>query len=136
MSSLNKVFLIGNLTRDPELRHTPGGAAVCDLGMAMNRKYKSGDEWRDEVVFCDVTVWGKAGEACSQYLAKGRQVFVEGRLRTAEWETQDGQKRQKLEVVAEPGGVQFLGGKPRADPQRDAPAPEQQGDLDLDSIPF
>jgi len=108
MSSLNKVVLIGNLTRDPELRYIPSGSAICKFGLAVNRKYKAGDEWKDETTFVDITVWGKQGETASEYLSKGRQVCVEGRLTYSQWETDDGQKRSKLEVTGE--RVIFLGG--------------------------
>ncbi len=107
MASLNKVILIGNLTRDPELRYTPSGTAMAKLGLATNRKYKQGDEWKEEVTFVDITVWGRQAETSSEYLSKGRPVLIEGRLQYSQWETDDGQKRSKLEVVAE--RVQFLG---------------------------
>ena len=96
---------MGNLTRDPELRYTASGAAVASFGLAVNRKFKQGEEWKDEVCFVDITVWAKQGENCSQYLNKGSLVFIEGRLNYQTWET-DGQKRSKLEVVA--NNVQFL----------------------------
>jgi len=109
MASLNKVFLIGNLTRDPEVRYTPSGAAVGDLGMAVSRRFKSADgENKEEVCFVNVTVWGRQAETCAEYLKKGRPVMVEGRLRFEEWE-KDGKKNNKLVVVAE--RVQFLGGR-------------------------
>ncbi|KMP11039.1 single-stranded DNA-binding protein [Candidatus Nitromaritima sp. SCGC AAA799-A02] len=108
MANFNKVLLMGNLTRDPELRYTANGAAVTNLGLAINRKFKQGDEWKEEVCFVDITVWGKQGENCAEYLSKGRPVFVEGRLRFSSWES-DGQKRNKLDVVAD--NVQFLGSR-------------------------
>ena len=108
MANLNKVFLIGNLTRDPELRYTPGGTAVANLGLAVNRKFKdSTGELKEEVCFLTVTVWDKQAEACCQYLIKGRPVFVEGVLQSRFWETPDGQKRSAIDVRAE--RVQFLG---------------------------
>ncbi len=108
MANLNKVFLIGNLTRDPELRYTPGGTAVANLGLAVNRKFKdSTGELKEEVCFLTVTVWDKQAEACCQYLVKGRPVFVEGVLQSRFWETSDGQKRSAIDVRAE--RVQFLG---------------------------
>ncbi len=107
MASFNKVMLMGNLTRDPELRFTANGAAVAGFGLAMNRKYKQGDEWKEEVCFVDITVWGKQAENCAEYLSKGRPVFVEGYLRLNSWETDSGEKRNKLEVVA--NSVLFLG---------------------------
>ena len=105
MASFNKVLLMGNLTRDPELRYTSSGAAVASFGLAGNRKFKQGEDWKDEVCFVDITVWAKQGENCAQYLNKGSLVFHEGRLNYQTWET-DGQKRNKLEVVA--NNVQFL----------------------------
>ena len=108
MANLNKVFLIGNLTRDPELRYTPGGTAVANLGIAVNRKFKdSSGELKEEVCFLTVTVWDKQAEACCEYLTKGRPVFVEGVLQSRFWETSDGQKRSAIDVRAE--RVQFLG---------------------------
>jgi len=108
MANLNKVFLIGNLTRDPELRYTPGGTAVANLGIAVNRKFKdSSGELKEEVCFLTVTVWDKQAEACCQYLTKGRPVFVEGVLQSRFWETSEGQKRSAIDVRAE--RVQFLG---------------------------
>ena len=108
MANLNKVFLIGNLTRDPELRYTPGGTAVANLGLAVNRRFKdSSGELKEEVCFLTVTVWDKQAEACCQYLKKGRPVFVEGVLQSRFWETNDGQKRSAIDVRAE--RVQFLG---------------------------
>jgi len=105
MASFNKVLLMGNLTRDPELRYTSSGAAVASFGLAVNRKFKQGEEWKDEVCFVDITVWAKQGENCAQYL-KGSLVFLEGRLNYQTWEADGGQKRSKLEVVA--NNVQFL----------------------------
>jgi single-strand DNA-binding protein len=112
MASLNKVFLIGNLTRPPELRYTPSGTAVTDLRLAVNRSYTTqGGERRDETHFLTVVVWGKQAESSAQYLDKGRPVLVEGRLQTREWEGKDGQRRNVVEVVAE--RIQFLG-RPKA----------------------
>ncbi len=98
---------MGNLTRDPELRYTASGAAVASFGLAVNRKYKAGDEWKDEVCYVDITVWAKQAENCAEYLHKGSPVFLEGRLNFQSWETDTGQKRNKLEVVA--NNIQFLG---------------------------
>ena len=107
MASFNKVLFIGNLTRDPELRYTSGGTAVASFGLAVNRKFKQGEEWKDEVCFVDITVWAKQGENCAEYLNKGSQAFIEGRLNYQTWEDkQSGQQRSKLEVVA--NNVQFL----------------------------
>lgn len=114
MANLNKVFLMGNLTRDPELRYVPSGAPVATFGLAVNRRYvtQHGDK-KDEVCFVRVVVFGKQAESCSQHLNKGRLVFVEGRLQYRSWE-QEGQKRSALDVVAD--RVQFLGGpKPTSD---------------------
>jgi len=108
MASLNKVFLIGRLTRDPELRYIPSGTAVSNFSMAISRVYtvpQSGEK-KEEVCFVRVVAWGRQAETCSQYLSKGRLVFVDGRLQYRTWETQDGQKRSTLEVRAE--RVQFL----------------------------
>ena len=108
MASVNKVMLMGNLTRDPELRYTSNGSAVTSFGLAVNRKFKQGDEWKDDVCFVDITVWGKQGENCEKYIDKGSPVFIEGFLKFSTWES-DGQKRNKLEVVA--NTVQFLGSR-------------------------
>lgn len=106
MASYNKVLLMGNLTRDPELRFTAGGSAVANFGLAVNRKYKQGDELKEDVCFVDITVWGKLAENCTEYLSKGRSVFIDGRLNFSTWETKEGQKRNKLDVVA--NTVDFL----------------------------
>ena len=100
--SLNKVQLIGNLTRDPELRYTPTGAAVCTIGLATNRQWttESGEK-KEEVEFHRVVAWNKLAELCSQLLVKGRKIYVEGRLRTNTWQTQDGSPRSTTEVVIE-----------------------------------
>ena len=109
-ANINRVVLVGNLTRDPELRHTPSGTAVCSLRLAVNsrRKDQSG-QWVDKPNYFDITVWGQQGESCAQYLSKGRPVAVDGRLEWREWDAQDGSKRQAVEVVAD--SVQFLGGR-------------------------
>ena len=108
MASLNKVFLIGNLVRPPELRYTPSGTAVADLRLAVSRNYTTqGGDKREETYFLTIVVWGKQAEACGEYLDKGSPILVEGRLQTREWETKDGQKRSVVEVVAE--RVQFMG---------------------------
>lgn len=141
MPNLNKVFLIGNLTRDPELRYIPSGTAVCALGLAVNRRFKTkqGDS-RDETLFVDVTVWGKQAELCSQYLSKGRPVFIEGRLRLETWTGNDGQKKSKMRVVAE--NFQFLGPGPGAaaaeaptEPGAAEEPPSEPGQTN-DEIPF
>ena len=103
MASYNKVTFIGNLTRDVELQYLPSGAAVAKFGLAMNRKYndKNSGEQKEEVCFVDIVAWQRTAEICNEYLAKGKQVFIEGRLVLNSWETDDGQKRHKHEVVAE-----------------------------------
>ena len=110
MAAINRVVLVGNLTRDPELRHTPSGTAVCNLRLAVNtrRKDETG-QWVDKPNYFDITVWGNQGERCAQYLSKGRPVGVDGRLEWREWETPEGNKRQAVDVVADT--VQFLGGR-------------------------
>ena len=109
MPSLNKVFLMGNLTRDPELRYTPGGSAVCELGLAVNRRFTQGNgEVKDETTFVDIVVWGKQAETAQRYLQKGAGTFVEGRLVYETWTEKDTQKkRSRIRVVAE--RLQFLG---------------------------
>lgn len=102
----NKVVLIGNLTRDPETRYTPQGTSVCNFGLAVNRKFKQGDEMKEEVTFINIVVFGKQADTCGQYLNKGSQVLIEGRLQEKRWETDDGQKRNKHEIVAQ--GVRFM----------------------------
>ena len=110
-SNVNRVVITGNLTRDPELRSTPGGTSVCKLRVAVNsrRKDSSSGEWVDKPNYFDVTVWAAQGENCANYLSKGRPVAVDGRLEWREWEAQDGSKRQAVEIIAE--SVQFLGSR-------------------------
>ena len=111
-ASLNRVFLMGNLTRDPELRYVPSGSAVANFTVAVNRSYKdNAGEKKEEVSFIRVVVWGKMAEICGEYLTKGRPVMVEGRLKSRSWEDQGGQKRSALEVVAT--NVQFMGARDR-----------------------
>lgn len=122
MASLNKVILIGNLTRDPEIRYTPKGSAVCDLGLAVNRRYTTeSGERQEEVTFLDVVLWGKQAELAGQYLHKGRAVFIEGRLQMDTWEDKaSGQKRSKIKIVSE--NMQFIdskGGAPRGGGEHD-----------------
>lgn len=109
MANFNKVILIGNLTKDPELRYTPNGTAVTSFPIAINRRYKQGDEMKEEVCYIDIVVFGKQAESCGQYLAKGNGVIVDGRLQQRRWETEDGQKRNKHEVVAQ--SIRFLSKK-------------------------
>jgi single-strand DNA-binding protein len=142
-ASINRVILVGNLTRDPELRHTPSGTAVCSLRLAVNsrRKDETG-QWVDKPNYFSITVWGNQGENCAQYLAKGRPVAIDGRLDWREWESQDGGKREAVEVVAET--VQFLGGRGDGDGGGYLPAetPAAARDADFataatdDDIPF
>jgi single-strand DNA-binding protein len=113
-TNINRVVLTGNLTRDPELRSTAGGMSVCSLRIASNtrRKDASTGEWVDKPNYFDVTVWGAQGENCARYLSKGRPVALDGRLEWREWQTQEGAKRQSVEIVAD--AVQFLGGRDEA----------------------
>lgn len=154
--SFNQVILMGNLTRDPELRQTPNGQNVCSFSLALNRSYKAADgSWTEATDYIDVVAWGPLGERVSQYLTKGRPCLVNGRLQSRSWE-QDGQKRSKVEVVAQ--DVTFLGGGQGGegnvrsggefDQSSAAPAPaskkkddiviEDIGDepINLDDIPF
>ncbi|MBI4436327.1 MAG: single-stranded DNA-binding protein [Candidatus Omnitrophica bacterium] len=143
MASLNKVFLMGNLTRDPELRYVPSGTAVASFGLAMNRTYTTQTgEKKEEVCFVTVVVWGKQAESCSQYLNKGSQVLVEGRLSSRSWE-QEGQKRSVLEVRAE--RVQFLGRqkagtveglKEEAEEEVTTESPSKGGGVTTEEVPF
>jgi single-strand DNA-binding protein len=129
-ANINRVVLVGNLTRDPELRHTPSGTPVCSLRIAVNtrRKDETG-QWTDKPNYFDITVWGQQGENCAQYLAKGRPVAVDGRLEWREWEAQDGSKRQAVEIVAD--SVQFLGGRMEGE----APAYVAAGSAGGDDFP-
>ena len=144
MANLNKVLLLGNVTRDPEVRYTPKGSAVCDLGVAVNRAYTTDSgEKREEVTFVEVTLWGRTAEVASEYLKKGRPVFIEGRLQMDTWDDkQTGQKRTRLRVVAE--NMQLLGGRPSAGADaagesRQTSAPPKKSSTpepDEDEIPF
>lgn len=138
-TNLNLCAITGNLTRDPELRHTPSGAAVCDIGVAVNEREKNATtgEWEERPNFFNVTVWGNQAESCANYLAKGRPVAIQGRLRFESWES-NGEKRSAVKIVAQT--VQFLGGKddhklPSGDPVAavDPPAENAEG---ADGIPF
>ncbi len=149
--SFNQVILMGNLTRDPELRTIPSGQSVCSFSLALNRSYKGQDgSWQEATDYIDVVAWGPLGERVAQYLSKGRPCLVNGRLQSRSWE-QDGQKRSKVEVVAQ--DVTFLGGrgegdnaggssdggsKPAAKKQEDDVVIEDIGDepINLDDIPF
>ncbi len=164
MASLNKVMLIGNLTRDPEIKYTPKGTAIADIGLAVNRTYSTDSgEKREEVTFIDVTLWGRVAEIVGEYCKKGRPLFVEGRLQLDTWDDkQSGQKRSKLKVVGEniqllgsreggaggsggAGGESSEGGRPEArssssfkKPASPPPRPAADPDLDTegDDIPF
>lgn len=149
MASFNKVILLGNLTRDPEVRYTPKGSAVCDLAIAVNRQYtlESGEK-REEVTYVDVVLWSRLAEIAGEYLKKGRPVFIEGRLQMDTWDDkQTGQKRSKLRVIAET--MQLLGGRPAsgaaeagaeerlARPSKTTPPPPSAtAEPDDDEIPF
>jgi single-strand DNA-binding protein len=110
MANINRVILVGNLTRDPELRHTPSGTAVCSLRVAVNsRRRDESGQWVDKPNYFSVSVFGNQAESCSQYLSKGRPVAIDGRLDWREWQAQDGSKREAVEIVAE--SVQFLGSR-------------------------
>jgi len=111
MADLNRVTLVGRLTRDAELKSISTGTAVCKFGIAVNRAIKSGDEWKEEASFFDVVLWGRRGEALHQYLTKGKTVGVDGELRQDRWQ-QDGQNRSRVEIVAT--NIQLLGGNPGA----------------------
>jgi len=108
-SNINTVVVTGNLTRDPELRHLNSGTAVCKLRIAVNTRRKDGDQWVDKPNYFDVTVWGAQGENCATYLSKGRPVAIQGRLEWREWQNDNGDKRQAVEIIAE--SVQFLGSR-------------------------
>ena len=149
MPSLNKVLLMGNLTRDPELRVTPKGTSICQFGLAINRQFKmESGESREEVIFVDIEAWGKQGETIAKYCTKGRPLYVEGRLRLDQWEDKNTkEKRSRMKVVLE--NFQFLGGgrgeggeaprsfAPRSNagaaPRPSAPAPQENLDED---VPF
>ena len=119
MPSYNHVALMGNLTKDPELKYTSGGAAVCNFGLAINSTYTDNDgEKQEDVTFIDIVCWNKLAEAVAEYLHKGSPAFVEGRLKQNSWETEDGQRRYKHEIIAR--SVQFLSnGKPGQDEDED-----------------
>ncbi|MDE0570145.1 MAG: single-stranded DNA-binding protein [Verrucomicrobiales bacterium] len=157
MPSVNKVILIGNLTRDPEVRYTPKGTAVADIGMAMNRSWTppDGGERREEVTFVTVTFWGRQAEVAGEYLKKGRPVYIEGRLQMDSWDDKNtGEKRTKLKIVGEK--MEFLGGgegggggsspqQREENPQSNQSAPQSpaendgaqfETDSDDDDIPF
>jgi single-strand DNA-binding protein len=142
MATFNKVILLGNLTRDPELRYTPQGSAVCEFALALNYTYtnKQTGQKVEEVSFIDIVAWGKTGEICAEYLKKGRQVMIEGRLKQDRWEAQDGKKMSKVRVTAEnvqfvgsrpadQGGAAAKGGGPPAGGPEEGPPPGQEEDI-------
>jgi single-strand DNA-binding protein len=134
MASFNKVILVGNVTRDIELRQIGSGSSVCDLGLAVNdRKKTQSGEWVDETTFVDVTLWNKTAEVAAQYLGKGSPVLIEGKLKLESWET-DGQKRTKLKVVGE--RMQMLGGKKEAAVQQTSRISGGFSQDSHDEIPF
>lgn len=138
MTSFNKVILLGNLTRDPEVRYTPNGIAVASFALAVNRKYKQGEETKEEVSYIDIVVFGKQAESCGQYINKGDAVLIDGRLQQRRWETEDGQKRSKVEVVAQ--FVNFMpkrswSGQGQGAAQTE-PGPEPSPSVDEGEIPF
>ena len=151
MANFNKVFLMGNLTRDPEVRYTPKGTAIATIGLAVNRVWTNeGGEKKEEVTFVDVDVWGRQAETIGQYMSKGRPIFIEGRLKLDTWDDKEtGQKRSKMKVVCE--SFQFLGGPvkgaevsdapPASKPARSRPAATPAAEADgpsegEDNIPF
>lgn len=154
MASFNRVILVGNLTRDIELRYTPGGTPVTDMGMAVNERVKRNEQWTDEVNYFDVTLWSRTAEIAAEYLSKGSPVLIEGRLKYDTWE-QDGQKRSKIKIVGERmqmlgsrsgGGGGSGGNAPHSQPaqqQQAAPAAQQQNNNAMapstppdDDVPF
>lgn len=124
MASLNKVMLMGNLGKDPELRKTGSGTSVCNFSIATTERWKNNESgnWDEKTEWHNIVVWGKQGENCHQYLTKGRPVFIEGRLQTRSWDDKEGKKRYTTEVVATM--VKFLGGRPEASAFAGAPAAE------------
>ena len=138
MNSFNKVILLGNLTRDPEVRYTPSGTAVASFAIAVNRKYKQGEETKDEVSYIDIVVFGKTAENCGQYLNKGDAILVEGRLQQRRWDDKDsGQKRSKVEVVAQL--VNFMPkrtGSPAGQSSKPEHEPMPEPPVDEGEIPF
>ncbi|MCA9320745.1 MAG: single-stranded DNA-binding protein [Planctomycetes bacterium] len=161
MANFNKVLLLGNLTREPEVRYLPSGAPVCEIGLAINRVWndQQSGEKREQVCFVDCVAYGRAGETIAKYMTKGRPIFIEGRLNYRSWDSPEGQKRSKLDVVIEnfqflgDGGAREGGGAPRAGSARPSPRPaanrareddewgappsvSMEAGLDDDSIPF
>ena len=159
MLNLNRAQVLGNLTRDPEMRYTPNGQAVCTLGIATNRRWKNrdNDEWQEATEYHDVVVWGKQAEYAGQYFKKGQPIFAEGRIQTRNWEGQDGVKRYKTEIVAESvismgnrGGASYNADDQTnpvekiskskkdqdAEPAQSTPAADATEEIDIEEIPF
>ena len=143
-AAFNRVTLLGNLTRDTEVKYLQSGTAVCEIGLAINQRVKKGGEWVEEPVFVDVTLWGKTAEVAGEYLRKGSSVLIEGRLKLETWET-EGQKRSKLKVVGQTmqmlgaTGSNDNGSASATDTSLDAPADNQQpvaAGVDGDDVPF
>lgn len=141
MSSFNKVILLGNVTREVQVKYTTGGTAVCELGLAVNRRWldKQSNQWKDETTFVDVTLWSRTAEVAGEYLSKGKSVLIEGRLQLDTWDDREsGQKRSKLKVIGET--MQLLGGKQdRNDPapeRNQAPVTEPESAFAGDDVPF
>ena len=133
MASFNNVILMGNLTRDVELRHTPSGTAVADISLAVNDRVKSGEQWVDEVSFFDVTLWGRLAEVAAQYLSKGNPVLISGKLKQESWE-KDGQKRSKVKVIA--SELKLIGGGTAAAALPTDSGQSMQSIASDDEIPF
>lgn len=155
MPNFNKVFLMGNLTRDPELRATPSGTAVCQFGLAVNRVYNNANgERKEETTFVEVEAWGRQAETISKYVSKGKPLFVEGRLKLDSWETKEGEKRSKMKVVLENmqlisqrsegegegggGGESYSQSQAAAVPQErsSSPAPARKSEDIEEDVPF
>ena len=135
MAKLNKVFLMGNLTRDPELRVTPSGTTIVSFGIATSRTWSGQDgEKKEEVCYVDINMFGRRAEVINEYFSKGNPIFIEGRLQFQQWETKDGQKRNALRVVAE--DFQFLGGKTKKDEGPSFPEGAAPNDVNEEEIPF
>jgi len=124
MASFNKVMLMGNLTRDPELSYTPSQTPVCKFGIAMNRKFGKGDQQKEEVTYVNIECWGAQAESVNKYMHKGSSIFIEGRLKFSSWQAQDGSRKQKLEVTAEK--VTFLGAPNQANTPKNNAVPEEE----------
>lgn len=144
-NSLNKAMLIGNLTRDPELRKTANGQSVSSFSIATNRAFTTQTgERKEQADYHNIVAWGRLAEICAQYLTKGKKIYVDGRIQSREWEGQDGQKRYRTEIVAEnlimldkagtnSGGTSFKSDAPMSD---DAPVPPAEDEIKLEDIPF